>query len=129
MNFQAPRFALAGAPSQATLSKFMRSAQLHFGLASIHAMASTNQPQTDDLRMGTGTPNDASDRHRTPPTSPFEFAAITDEFAEQFFMMHRGDRRALQEAVRLAEELAATRTEAARLAGEIRRLEMNARAI
>lgn len=127
MNFQAPRFALEGATSQSTLNRFMRKTQLHLGLASVHAMTSTNQPQRNDGGSTEGTRNDARHLLGDMPTSPMSFV-ITDEFAEEFFMTHRGDRRARQETVRLSQELAATRAEAARLADEIHRLALDVRA-
>ncbi len=127
MNFQAPRFAFEGVASQTTLDKFMHGARLHLGLTTTHMMASSTRPSSDESQGGGGQAGKSKPGDFKSAQSP-QFDPITDEFAEQFFMMHRGDRRARQETVRLAEELAATRSEAARLANEIRRLEMSASA-
>jgi hypothetical protein len=54
--------------------------------------------------------------NRTPiAASVAQWSPATEEYAEQFFMTHRGDRKARQEVIRLHQELKESRQEAARL--------------
>ncbi|MDP9899038.1 hypothetical protein [Variovorax ginsengisoli] len=116
MNFQAPRFACDGAPCPDTLARFMTRTRNHLGLSAVHTLASTNS--SDGVQAHGG--NDSGDFQGAPRG---QFEAITEEFAEQFFMDHRGDLRARVEIVRLTQELAACSSKSQKLANEIRHIE------
>lgn len=66
------------------------------------------------------------DRRRATDPTASHWTAETEDYAEQFFMMHRGDAKARLEVIRLAGELRQAQAETHRLAEKLNELRQKA---
>lgn len=68
------------------------------------------------------------DRRRATGTATFQWTAEVEDYAEQFFLMHRGDPKARLEVIRLAGELRQAEAETHRLTEKLNGLRQKAAA-
>lgn len=67
-----------------------------------------------------------TDRRRAAESATSQWTAETEDYAEQFFMMHRGDAKARLEVVRLADELRRAEADTHRLTEQLNALRAKA---